>query len=166
MTHAQAYRSAYRESTIDHERDQGPGNLRAVTTDDELRAARANLRELFEDSEEPAAEFDERWSNEGKHWKSESQRVIDEVNQLMQRFEAATSAPRSAPRTQARQPRQARQARQARPSGFRAPAPEHRPAHREEHCSCGASAAQSSNGPELKPDFFKKMFMFMMTELA
>jgi len=106
--------------------------------EDELREARANVSGLFEDSEDLEPD------NPG-YWESESRRVIDEVNQLMRRFETATRGPRAAPRT--------------------ASAPRYTTPPKS-HCSCGANSAKGSSTPELKPDFFKKMFMFMMTELA
>ena len=65
-----------------------------------------------------------------RNWKSESQKAIDDVDQLMRRFESEPDEPTARP---------------CRGS-----------------CSCGAPRS----GDQVGPDFFKKMFLFMMSELA
>lgn len=131
------------------------------TLQDELRSMRSQVRELAHQRVEPSQEVDAHWSRQGDgHWKSESQRVIDEVSQLMQQYEAATDATPTASHSAELRP-----ARSSSPHVSPSRLPRRRSARSARPCS-RRRVARGSKGPEVGPDFFKKMFMFMMSELA
>ncbi len=118
------------------------------TLQDELRSMRSHVRELSDQRAEPTQDVDAPWNHQDDgRWQSESRRVIDEVGQLMRQYEAAADAPPATSRSARRRP--------SRSSSTYSTQPCSRP-----------HVVRGSNGPAVGPDFFKKMFMFMMSELA